>query len=412
MIRKLTRLYLDSYRGLAKESWMLALVMLLNRTGAMVLPFLGVYMVDKLEFSIAQSGIVLSFFGVGAVVGSWLGGLLTDKFGEYKVQAYSLFLSAPFYCLLPLYESVEMLSLMIFVQSLITETFRPANSVAVMKYTKPAKITKSFSLNRMAMNLGFTIGPALGGILAAISYNFLFYANGAGAIIAGLVYVYFFRRRHLLFTRRQAHLKTMDLEPEKIAIKARSPYKDGKFIIFSILCTLFATCFFQLLNTLPMFYKNDVGLNQQSIGLLLGYSGIVVVALEMLMVNFAERRLSIAQTMFYGTLMCALSYGMLGFSYTMVILVVSITLLSMGEILILPFMSTVAAMRATKGSEGAYMGVNGMSTSIAFIISPLLGSKLADLFGFNNLWIGTGIVLVLVSIGFYYSVNYFAAKAK
>lgn len=95
----LLRIYADSFKGLSKEAWMLSIVMLINRSGSMVLPFLGVYMTDQLEFSIKESGIVLSFYGVGSVIGSWLGGYITDKFGEYRVQSTSLFLSAPLFLL-------------------------------------------------------------------------------------------------------------------------------------------------------------------------------------------------------------------------------------------------------------------------------------------------------------------------
>ena len=411
MIGKITRLYTDSYKGLSIESWMLALVMLINRSGSMVLPFLGVYMIDRLHFSIAQSGFVLSFFGIGSVAGSWIGGTITDKIGEYKVQVYSLLLSVPFFCMLPLFTTVISLAAMIFIQSMISEMFRPANSVAIIKYARPENITKSFSLNRMAVNLGFSIGPALGGILSAISYNFLFFSNAFASLIAGFVYIYFFRRRHLIFQLRRARKERSEDGNSNIHLQ-KSPYLDFKFMIFSILCTLFSICFFQFLNSLPLFYKDDLGLSQQTIGLLLGYSGIVIVLFEMGMVNVAERKFSIAQTMLYGTMLCALSYGIIGFNHHLSILILSITLLSLGEILILPFMSTVTALRAGQNNQGAYMGVNGISTSIAFIISPVLGAKLASIYGFNTLWIGSGILLLLVSIAFYFSVNWMNEKAE
>lgn len=76
--------------------------MLINRAGSMVLPFLGVYMTAHLKFSIEHTGIVLSFFGIGSVIGSWIGGFITDKIGEYKVQYLSLLLSVPLFCLIPL----------------------------------------------------------------------------------------------------------------------------------------------------------------------------------------------------------------------------------------------------------------------------------------------------------------------
>src|SRR5690349_15815532 len=98
-------IYVNSFRGLSTENWMLALVMLINRSGSMVLPFLGIYMTSHLGFSIQSAGIVLSFFGLGSVLGSWLGGLITDKIGEYKVQALSLFLSVPLFCMLPVFKT-------------------------------------------------------------------------------------------------------------------------------------------------------------------------------------------------------------------------------------------------------------------------------------------------------------------
>nr|WP_228439990.1 MFS transporter [Chryseobacterium phocaeense] len=182
---KLISVYTGSFKGLSEESWMLALVMLINRAGSMVLPFLGVYMTAHLHFSIENSGIVLSFFGIGSVLGSWLGGLITDKIGEYRVQSLSLLLSVPLFCMIPLFKTEVGLASIILIQSIVSETFRPANSVAITKYARPENITRAFSLNRMAVNLGFSIGPALGGILSAISYEFLFFTNALAALLAG-----------------------------------------------------------------------------------------------------------------------------------------------------------------------------------------------------------------------------------
>jgi predicted MFS family arabinose efflux permease len=358
-------------------------------------------MVDHLKFSLADSGMVLSFFGIGSVVGSWLGGYITDRIGEFKVQSFSLFASVPMFCLLPLFHTPASLAVMVLIQSITSEVFRPANSVAIAKYARPENITRAFSLNRMAVNLGFSIGPALGGLLSAISYNFLFFSNAAAALVAGFAYIYFFRKRHARFIAQKETVVVEDVKPAK----DRSPYRDMRFVAFCLLCSVFSICFFQLLNTLPLFYKDAVKLDQGIIGILLGYSGIVVVLFEMLLVHIAERRWTITHTMVIGTILCAVSYSILGFSHHMLWLFVSITFLSLGEILILPFMSTITAARAGKFNKGSYMGMNGISVAIAFIISPLLGSKIASIYGFERLWIGTGILLLLASIGFYFSVK-------
>ena len=372
---------------------MLSIVMLINRSGSMVLPFLGVYMTEHLKFSLENTGIVLSFYGIGSVLGSWLGGFLTDKFGEYYIQSWSLFLSAPIFIIMPFFSSVDMMALLIFLQSAISDTFRPANSVAITKYARPENLTKAFSLNRMAVNLGFSIGPALGGILSGISYNFLFVVNGIGAVTAGIIYVIFFRRRNKIFREKKK------LEPTKTIEKTvtKSPYKDYPFLLYSFLCAVFAVCFFQFFNTIPLFYKDVAKLDQSTIGFILGYSGFIIVLLEMPLVSLAERVLKIPQILSIGIIMSGVSYLLLLFGSNIPLLLLSMSILSIAEIWVLPFMSTVTALRAEKGNKGAYMGLNGIAFSFSFIFTPFLGTYVLSHFGFDSLWIGSFAILMVTA---------------
>lgn len=380
---------------------MLSIVMLINRSGTMVLPFLGVYMTDFLNFSIEEAGIVLSFFGLGSVVGSWVGGYLTDKLGEYQVQAFSLFLSTPLFLLIPLFHTMGGMMFIIFVLSSVTEMFRPANSVAITKYAKPGNITRSFSLNRMAINLGFSIGPALGGILSTISYEFLFIMNAFTVFMAGIVYVKFFRKRHISYKIAQKENKKSIVVEEK----GRSPYRDTPFLVYSFLCMVFSICFFQFLNTIPIFFKEVVHFEQQTIGYILGYTGVFLVIFEMLVVNFADRYLTLAKTLLLAALLVGASFGLLALGTSLFLIIFSMTLLSLGEILALPFMSSITAERSNKSASGAYMGLNGMAFAVSFIITPLLGTWVAGNYGFNTLWIGSLFVLILTGLGLYGIVN-------
>lgn len=369
----------------------------------MVFPFLGVYMSDHLGFSIEVTGLVLSCFGVGAMLGSFIGGWITDKIGEYPVQTFSLLMSVPLFLMYPYFTTPVSLGILLFIQSVVSEVFRPANSVAITKYARPENLTRAFSLNRMAINLGFSIGPAMAGILAAISYNLLFWSNAAFVGIAGVAYILFFRSRYRTLKRERRSQKIIDasvfdnIEPDKY----KSAYRDWKFWIFCFLCTCFSVCFFQLMNTLPMFYQQGVGLSKEKIGLLMGLNGIVVVVFEMLLVHISEKKFSLAQTMLIGTVLCAISYGMLREDSLLLVLAISMAFLSLGEILVLPFMSTITALRSGAANKGSYMGMNGMSVSIAFVISPVLGSRIAGLYGFDVLWIGTSIILFATAILFY-----------
>lgn len=391
------QLYLDSYRGLSQPAWMLALVIFINRSGAMVLPFLAVYMTKSLHFSLGESGFVLSCFGIGAAIGSWLGGQLTDRIGHFKVQISSLLFSVPVFCFLPLFKTVETLAIGIFCLSIITDTFRPANSVSVSYYAKPENITKAFSLNRMAINLGFSVGPALGGLLAVISYNWLFYGNAITAAVAAILFYFYFRNRE--GNEQALQKKGVDIDQNK---KIRSPYRDRQFILFNVLCALYSICFFQWLNTLPLFYEKIHNLNEGEIGLILGFSGIVVFSLEMLLVHIAERKMSARQVIVLGAFFCGISFAMLTVDEGKLILYASMFVLCISEILVLPFIATVTVKRSVKENRGAYMGLGSFSFALSYIISPYFGTKIASNYGFDVLWWGTAMVSTVSAIGFYY----------
>lgn len=408
-MQKIIQIYVNSYKGLSPASWMLSIVMLINRSGSMVLPFLGVYMTKELNFSEENVGYVLACFGVGSIIGSTVGGWITDKIGNYKVQYLSLICSIPVFILLPHFTTVFGLACMMLVQSTVSEMFRPANSVAITMYAKPENITRAFSLNRMAVNLGFSIGPAMGGLLAAISWSLLFYVNAVAAFAAAVVFIYFFRGRK---TNKEI-LKEMEddqkdqtiIEVEEYQTKEISPYKDKPFILYSVFCTLYAIAFLQLLSTLPIFYEKVGGLSEVEIGLVLGYSGLLIFLTEMLLVYIAEHHLTIRKTIVYGVIISAFGYGILAFNHSLIAIYLSMTILCVSEMLAMPFSSTVTAMRASKNNKGAYMGVNGLTFAVGFIIAPILGTRIASELGYEFLWIATSILVIISALGLNYSIK-------
>lgn len=400
-MKALLRLYINSYKGLSPAAWLLALVMLINRAGSMVIPFLGIYMSSELGFSKTQIGLVLGCFGLGSVCGSWLGGWLTDKFGNFKVQTWSLILVIPLFLVLPLFRTFEGLAIMIFILTLVADTFRPANSVSVARYAKPENITRAYSLNRMAVNLGFSIGPALGGFLAKFSYNWIFYGNAIAAACAAIVFIYFFRNRKARTEVGQQKPSAEQVEDKPI----RNAYGDGLFIIFNILCCLFSMAFFQLLSTLPLYYKEIHFLHSDQIGLLLGFSGLVIVLFEMVLVHVIEHRFSVRQIMLWGTAISGMSYLMLTGNFGIPWLFLAMFFLSTGEMLTLPFTATVAINRASRSNQGAYMGFNSLSFAAANIFSPFLGTYTAEHFGYNVLWTAAGLVLIFCGIGFFWIIS-------
>ncbi len=136
-MKKLYLGYISSFQGLSKEVWWLALITLINRAGTMVIPFLSLYITKKLSFTLADVGWIMTFFGLGSVVGSWIGGKLTDKIGYYKIMAFSLLGSALSFVALQFLDTFWSICFGIFTVMLIADMFRPAVFVALSAYSKP-----------------------------------------------------------------------------------------------------------------------------------------------------------------------------------------------------------------------------------------------------------------------------------
>lgn len=378
-------------------AWMLSVVMLINRAGSMVLPFLSVYLTQSLAYGISETGILLAAYGLGAMAGSLTGGWLSDRIGNFWVQFLSLTIGGLSFIILPEITRFEYLLPALFLASLVVECLRPANTASVASYSRPENVTRSFSLNRMAINLGFSIGPAIGGLLAGRSYKLLFYADGLTCIFAGLFFFLYFRKR----TPRARRTATLP----HATPGAGSPYRDVPFVVFVLLTCCYAVIFFQLFNTLPIYYREVHQLTEGTIGLLLGLNGLIVFLFEMLLVNHLEQKVSILSMIVAGTLICGFSFVVLNFSAGLPLLITAMILLSFSEILAMPFMVTYVIRRAGEGKQGAYIGFYSLAWASAFMLSPYLGTRLIASAGFSTLWWFCAASSLLLALLYYFNLR-------
>ena len=166
MSMNVIQLYKDSFSGLSRDVWYLALIYLINRCGEMVIPFMSIYLTAQLGMTKVQTGTVLFCFGLGALCGSNVGGHLSDRIGNFRVMAISLAgMGTSFICIL-LFKTFITLSLWMIVTGLFSSMFSPAAFSAVSVWGDSENRTRGFSLLRMAINLGVAIGQAVGGFLA------------------------------------------------------------------------------------------------------------------------------------------------------------------------------------------------------------------------------------------------------
>jgi len=375
--------YINNFKGFSREIWILAIITFINRAGTMVLPFLSKYLKEDLNFTYSQVGWIMVCFGLGSMLGSWLGGKLSDKIGFYKVMVFSLFTSGLLFFSIQFVTSFTGLCIAMFSIMTIADMFRPAMFVSLGTYAKPKNRARAFTLVRLAVNLGFAAGPALGGlIIMGVGYQGLFWVDGSSCIISILIFAMLVKEKKKPIIDESEH-------QEKTIVT--SVFKDSIFWIFLFVSFATAMIFFQIFTTLPLYHNEMYGLTEFQTGLLMTMNGLLIFFLEMPLVSIFERNsVDKIKLIFWGSLMMMFSFVVLLMNAWVGVLVISMILMTFGEIFIFPFSNSFALSRAPKGHEGRYMGFFTMSFSLAHIGSSKVGMEIIARFGYQNNWIFMG----------------------
>ncbi len=394
MIAKTVSLYKTSFTGLSKEAWLLSFIMLVNRSGTMVLPFMTLYLTSKeMNRSLSEAGFVMALFGLGSIVGAYFGGKFSDKIGFYKVQLFTLFGGGLMFIVLGQVKSYPLICVFIFVLSMVNEAFRPANSSSIAFYSTPENRTRSYSLNRLAINLGWAVGALIGGLVAAFDYELLFWVDGLTNILAAGLLFY--------FLRPNIQLKKEEVKEEEVP-EVMSAYKDKTYLWFLVLMTLFSCCFVQLFTTIPKYFRDDMHLNEKYIGLIMAINGIIIVAIEMVLVYTLEKKNKNTQWIIIGLVMCACSYlSLLIPGNAKCISLVMILFITVGEIMAMPFMNVFWLQRANDKNRGQYAALYTISWGVGNTAGPFLISTLVDASSFKVAFIVLGFILFVSAFGFY-----------
>lgn len=392
MLQASVQLYKNAYTGIPRPAWWLALVMFVNRSGTMVIPFLTVYLTHE-GYTLREAGYVMGAFGLGSIVGGYLGGRLTDRFGSFYIQFFSLFINGIFFILLGRMHTLWQYAGCIFLLSSLGEAFRPANAAAIAAYSNDDNRIRCYSLNRLAINLGWSIGPAVGGVLASINYSYLFWADGITCMAASL----------LLFAGLSpSHTPDKKKTKKETVAGSLSAYRDKPFLQGMFYLFLIGLSFFQLFSVIPAYYKTELHLNEATIGWILAMNGLLIAAIEMVLVYKLENRRSSLLYITTGSLLMGFSFLSLGFGKTTTMAVVSMIIVTFGEMFLFPFMNNFWVKRSSESNRGQYAALYTMSFAAATVLAPTLATQLAAWLGFSSLWVVDFILCTFAALGFYF----------
>lgn len=390
MIKSSIAVYRNAYIGLSGATWWLAAVMFVNRAGTMVMPFLTVYLREEMNYSIAAAGWEVAFFGIGAILGNFVGGKLTDKIGFYPVQFWSLFLNGVLFIVLGQMRTFWHIGSCMFIIGVVGEAFRPANAAAIAYYSLPENRTRSYSLARLAVNLGFSIGPVIGGLLA---FQYLFWADGITCMLAALL---------LRAALPAGAINNKKNDATNSDQASTSVWKDDIYLRFTFFIFLSSLCFMQMFSLLPLFFKEQLNLSKPAIGLVLALNGLIIVVVEMVLVFKLEGKRPPVYYISTGAFLIGLSFLVLNLPLAgLSIALLAMIIITFGEMLMFPFVNTFWVSRSNEYNRGQYAALFTMSFALGQVLAPAFGSQIVQRSGYTALWYVVFGLCIVSSVGFY-----------
>lgn len=386
------------YNEFPRKFWFVVGVSFIDRIGGTLLfPFFALYITQRFHVGMTQAGIVLGVFSIFGLIGSMIGGALTDRFGRRKLILFGLFFSAISTLALGLVDRLVMLYPLAVLIGILSDVAGPAHQAMIADILPNDKRQEGFGVLRVVGNLAWIIGPTIGGFVANRSFFALFVID---AVVSSIVALLFFRFMPETKPQLQPHEEAQHESILQTFIGYGRVLRDRPYVGFLAASILMGLVYQQMYNSLSVYLRDNHGIDPQGYGFLMSSSAITVVLLQFWVTRRVKTRPPFL-TMAVGVLFYALGFSMFGFVSAYWLFVTAIVVITIGEMIIMPVSSALAAGFAPVEMRGRYMAMYGFSWALPATIGPAAAGYILDNLNPNLLWYVGGLLTLISAFSFY-----------
>lgn len=363
-------------------AWVLAALLFINRLSSMVKLFMALYLRQELGLAIETVGWLLSAYGAGLLIGSMLGGLLSDHVRTARLTAALFFVSMWVLILLGLVTQVALLAVLLLLSGAVDGAIRTLHQRLIMEYCEPAQRSRAQALSRVARNLGMAAAGVAGGVLAQTDFRWVFFVSAAMTLLALLWFVRTTWRRVVL-------------KPDEVTeAGTRTPLRDAAFLWLLGAAVLLGMAFDTVYSTLGNYLRDYYHLSTEAIGWQFGLNAMLVVALQIPLTHWGERW-GLRRQLLAGCVLLAVGLGMLPFGSGLLYVCLSTVIWTLGEAFFMPPLNVLVMRHAQGGKSGQYFGLFFMSWSASALLSPVLSGQLYGHLGGHSVWLASATLALL-----------------
>lgn len=371
-------------RGLPADVWIIFATSLVNRAGMMALPFLVLYLTEYLHVSARVAGLAISAYGVGGMIAAPFAGRLSDRIGAFTVMRVSLVLTGLVLLVIPLARSFAVVGVLTFCWGFVADSVRPATMSALTNATPAERRKAAIALNRLAVNLGMSIGPAIGGFLALVSFPLLFVVDGGTSLLAAGVLSLLLAARPAAVARRESAEFGGETRGAR-STGAGGVWRDRRALALLLGLFLVSAVFMQTEGALPLYIVRDLHHRESIVGMIFAINTLLIVATEVPL-NLATSHWPHRRALVIGALCTAVGFGATGIAGSTWAVALTVVVWTVGEMITFPVGAAQMADLAPPGRSGEYMGMYSSTFSLAMVIGPWAGTAALDRFGAAMTW--------------------------
>lgn len=373
--------------SLPRQFWLLAAGTFVYLIGVeMVYPFESIYLNRELGVSMTTVGLILGVSLIATLPMQAVGGALCDRFGRRPVLIVAIVGSMTLYVGLGLTRQLWLIVALIVVEAAFGwAQYITASNAMIADITPPARRAEAFSVSRVALNAGITVGPLLAAPLITLDPTFRLTFISAGVICGGFLVM-------VVFLFKETRPATVDVVSIPASFRGYGEVlRDRRMLVFCLVASLPLYGFGQVWVTTPIMLGDLHGVSAQMWSLCLVVYGASTAILQYPVI----RRLGRYDHMLLLALSSAaigLGMGAAAFAPWPWTLACVVTI-SFGIVLLIPIAATVVSSLAPVALRGRYMGVWTFAYMGGYALGPLLGGWALDALG------GRGSFLTIAGSG-------------